>query len=111
MKKGAGGDIYGHEQVLQKWAAADSCLATPVMTHLPVINEDGTSVIREEFQNPNGLEVIGYTIVGGGHTWPEGSQYLPKAMIGTVSHNLDACEIIWDFFRHYRHTFVEYPYK
>jgi polyhydroxybutyrate depolymerase len=106
MKKGAGGEIYGHEELLQEWATVDSCDARPVITSLPAMANDGTSVTREEYRNKYGIKVVGYTINGGGHTWPGGTQYLPKAIIGPLSHNLDACEVIWDFFKHSRKVHV-----
>ncbi len=99
MKKGAGGSIYGHEDLLRKWAAVDHCDNKPVTTNLPVIVNDGTSVVKEEFTSNSGLKVIGFTIVDGGHTWPGGSQYLPKFMIGSVTKNLNACDEIWKFFK------------
>jgi len=105
MKKGAGGSIYGHEEVLKKWAAIDNCDSKTIVTNLPVKVNDGTSVIKEEYINPtNNLKVIGFTIVDGGHTWPGGSQYLPKFIIGPVTKNLDACEEIWKFFKQNRLT-------
>ena len=102
MKKGAGGAIYGHEDVLKKWAAIDLCNKKPVITDLPITINDGTSVIKEEYTNNNGLRVVGFTIVDGGHTWPGGTQYLPKFMIGTVTKNLNACDEIWKFFKENR---------
>jgi polyhydroxybutyrate depolymerase len=99
MRKGAGGSIYGHEEIVKKWAAADGGGANPAVTNLPVKENDGTSVIKEVYSNKKGLKVIGYTITGGGHTWPGGTQYLPKMIIGKLSHNLDACQVIWDFFK------------
>jgi polyhydroxybutyrate depolymerase len=105
MKKGAGGTIYGHEEVLKKWSAIDNCDSKPIITNLPVKVNDGTSVIKEEYINPtNNLKVIGLIIVNGGHTWPGGSQYLPKFIIGPVTKNLDACEEIWKFFKQNRLT-------
>jgi polyhydroxybutyrate depolymerase len=101
MKKGAGGEIYGHEEVLKKWAAMDNC-SKLTTTELRVIKDDGTSVTKEEYNGEAGVKVIGYTINGGGHTWPGGTQYLPKMIIGTVSHNLDACQVIWDFFKQHK---------
>jgi len=106
MKKGAGGSIYGHEELLKQWAATDSCQEKPVITNFPIKINDGTSVIREEYRNKDGAAVVGYTIVGGGHTWPGGTQYLPKAIIGRLSHNLNACEAIWDFFKRFRKTYI-----
>ena len=37
-------------------------------------------------------------IVGGGHTWSGGSQYLPKFVIGPVSRDFSASERAWQFF-------------
>lgn len=46
--------------------------------------------------SPN--EVLVYKISGGGHTWPQGLQYLPKAMVGTVCRDFNGNEAIWNFF-------------
>lgn len=99
MKKGAGGSIYSHAEILKKWAALDNCAPQPVITELPVMLSDGTSIVKQEYANTNGLKVIGFTIVDGGHTWPGGAQYLPKFMIGPVTKNLNACDEIWKFFK------------
>jgi len=100
MKRGAGGTIYGHEEVLKKWASVDGCDNKPVITNLPPKVNDGTTITKEEYENPSThIKVIGYTVTNGGHTWPGGSQYLPKMIVGPVTHNLDACEVIWDFFK------------
>jgi len=101
--KGAGGEIYGHEDILKLWADTDHCNNAPVITNLPLIVHDGTSIIKEEYNNPaTGINVIGYTVTYGGHTWPGGTQYLPKFLIGTLSHNMNACQVIWDFFKGYK---------
>jgi polyhydroxybutyrate depolymerase len=44
------------------------------------------------------VAVADFEVVGGGHTWPCGRQYLPEAIIGRTSTSLDACGVIWDFF-------------
>jgi polyhydroxybutyrate depolymerase len=38
-----------------------------------------------------------YRIVGGGHTWPGGAQYLPARVVGPVVGGLDATGILLDF--------------
>ena len=43
-------------------------------------------------------EVVFYRIDDGGHTWPGGKQYLPKAIIGPTTRALDASEVIAQFF-------------
>ena len=97
--KGAGGSIYSHENILKKWAEVDQCDSKPVVTSLPILVNDGTSVQKEEYSGADGLKVIGFTIVDGGHAWPGGTQYLPKFMIGQLSKNLNACDEIWKFFK------------
>jgi len=97
--KGAGGVIYSHEEILKKWAAVDQCNSKPVVTDLPILVNDGTSVQKEEYSNANGTKVVGFTIWDGGHVWPGGTQYLPKFMIGSLSKNLNACDEIWKFFK------------
>jgi polyhydroxybutyrate depolymerase len=95
--------IYSHAEMLKLWVDADACDETPVTTNLPDNAGDGSCIIREEYANPKtGIKVVGYTIINAGHTWPGGTQYLPKMMIGSVSHNMNACEAIWDFFKGYK---------
>jgi polyhydroxybutyrate depolymerase len=101
--KGAGGDIYSHTDVLKLWAAAGKCQDNLEYTNMPDNANDGTSIKKEQYSNATtGLRVIGYTVINGGHTWPGGTQYLPKFIVGTVSHNLNACEAIWAFFKDYK---------
>jgi len=98
-----GRQIYSQDKVLQLWAKLDKCEPKPVFTTTADKANDGTSIIKEEYVNPaNGFKVIGYTIVNGGHTWPGGWQYLPKFIIGKTTKNLNACEVIWSFFRQYK---------
>jgi len=99
----SGAMVYSHEDMLKQWASADGCNATPVITTLPDSAGDGTSIIKEEYtNNATGVKVVGYTVTDGGHTWPDGSQYLPRLIIGRVSHNMNACEVIWAFFKGYK---------
>lgn len=43
-------------------------------------------------------EVVFYTIAGGGHTWP-GGDTLPEAIVGYTTQELDATQLMWDFFQ------------
>jgi len=98
-----GRQIYSQEGILKKWVALDGCNPKPVITNIPDAAHDGTSIIKEEYSNPaNGLKVIGYTINNGGHTWPGGWQYAPQFIIGKTTKNLNACRVMWDFFKGYR---------
>ncbi|WP_054814596.1 extracellular catalytic domain type 1 short-chain-length polyhydroxyalkanoate depolymerase [Nocardia arizonensis] len=79
------------------WRAANNC-AAPVTTALPPVADDGTSVTVRTAACPGNAEVVLYTVTNGGHTWPGGDQYLPEALIGKVSRQFDASEVIWRFF-------------
>jgi polyhydroxybutyrate depolymerase len=82
------------------WRKWDGATSTPVVEHLPDHAADGISVRREVYGGgKRGTEVIVYTIEGGGHTWPGGPQHLPLFLVGKASHNLDATEAIWGFFK------------
>jgi polyhydroxybutyrate depolymerase len=101
--KSAKGMIYSHNEAIKLWVTTDHCDSTPVINNLPDKQNDGTFITKEAYTNPaTGIKVIGYTVNNGGHTWPGGTQYLPKFLIGTLSHNMNACEVIWDFFNGYR---------
>jgi polyhydroxybutyrate depolymerase len=98
-----GREMYSHDQIIKKWVTLNNCNPEPVITQIPDNADDGTTIIKEEYSNPaNGLKVIGYTINNAGHTWPGGWQYFPKFIVGKTTHNLNACQVIWDFFKSYQ---------
>jgi polyhydroxybutyrate depolymerase len=100
--KAAGGDVYSHNEIIKLWVSINQCLPEPVETITPDQAGDSTSVIKKEFSNTDtGIIVCDYTIVNGGHTWPDGPQYAAINFVGLVSHNLNACEAIWAFFKQY----------
>jgi polyhydroxybutyrate depolymerase len=41
-------------------------------------------------------------ISNGGHTWPQGYQYLPKSIVGKTSQDMNASEVIWTFFKRFK---------
>lgn len=97
--KAAGGNAYSHEEVVKLWAELDECTELDI-TEIADLKNDETSIIKKEYSNPdNKLKVVSYTVKGGGHTWPSGPQYASKYFVGLVSHNLDGCTAIWNFFK------------
>jgi polyhydroxybutyrate depolymerase len=87
----------------QHWARVAGCAPVPVVSYLPDIAHDGTRVRCEVYSGGReGAEVVLYVIEGGGHTWPGGMPYLPERFIGKTSRQMDASEVIWDFFQ--RHS-------
>ena len=43
-------------------------------------------------------DVVFYSIEGGGHSWPGGGS-LPRIIVGNTNRDIDATEMMWDFFR------------
>ena len=81
----------------------NACNPSPVTTDLPDIASDGTTIRRSVYPGGmNGSEVAGYVVANGGHTWPQGYQYLGEAIIGKTSQDMNACEVIWAFFKRFK---------
>jgi polyhydroxybutyrate depolymerase len=105
MKK-LGEVLSAHESVMF-WVKHDGCSANPVITDEPDKDpDDGTRVQKQQYMNGrNNPEVILYTIKGGGHTWPGGHQYLGEWIVGKTCRDINATDIIWDFFE--KHPLAE----
>jgi polyhydroxybutyrate depolymerase len=86
------------------WIDHDGATTKPESADLPHHDSNGTSVHRDVYRGgKQGTDVVVYTIRGGGHTWPGGQQYLPAFLVGKVNHDIDASQVIWEFFsRHIR---------
>jgi polyhydroxybutyrate depolymerase len=98
------GKVLSVNETVSYWAIHDNCSSSPNVTWEPDKDpQDGTRVRKEVYENcGNGTEVVLYAIEGGGHTWPGGIQYLPKIVIGRTSRDIDANEVIWNFFKEHR---------
>jgi polyhydroxybutyrate depolymerase len=95
------GKVLSAYNSVKFWANYDNCSKSPLITYEPDRDpDDGMRIRTEVFGNgKNETEVILYAIEGGGHTWPGGYQYLGKRIIGNTSRDINACEVIWDFFK------------
>ena len=94
------GKVLSAPESIKVWVKNNECLETPVITYEPDMKpQDGTRVRKEAYTNgKNNSEVILYAIEGGGHTWPGGYQYLGEKIVGKTSRDINADEVIWDFF-------------
>ncbi|MEY3405115.1 MAG: hypothetical protein RL161_545 [Bacteroidota bacterium] len=96
----AGGFILSHTEVIEKWVNLNGCSPNPKITDLEDKAIDGTTIRRRVYSNAsNGSEVVSFIVQNGGHTWPQGYQYLSELIIGKTSQDMNACEVIWDFFK------------
>ncbi len=99
----AGGTILSHFQAIEKWVSINGYNNSPIITDLPDIANDGTTIKQRVYSGvTTGSEVVSYVILNGGHTWPQGYQYLPEAIIGKTSQDMNACEVIWSFFKRFK---------
>jgi polyhydroxybutyrate depolymerase len=94
------GSIVSTDRASQLWLDADDLHGEP---RVRAVAAKKTSDCTEQWQTwnggKNGSVVTLVSLAGGGHTWPGGAQYLPKAVVGVVCTELDASRVIWDFFR------------
>jgi len=95
------GKVLSAEESVGFWVNRNQCPAFPLVTEEPDLDpKDGTRVTRKEYTAClDGTRVILYSIDGGGHTWPGGIQYLPVIIVGRTCRDINACEVIWSFFR------------
>jgi polyhydroxybutyrate depolymerase len=89
------------EKTIHAWVKINQAEPSPQVEELPDRAHDGTQVIRYTYAaRKDGDEVILYKIIGGGHTWP-GRPFREK-LLGKATMNIDANEIMWEFFREKR---------
>lgn len=94
------GVVRSTQEVLTFWASQGGCDQTTEFTELPDRDPgDQTRIHHTRYQGcAAGVAVELYEVIGGGHTWPGANQYLPEWLIGRLSKDIEASEIIVDFF-------------
>lgn len=94
------GEILSTDRTIEIFRAFNGCSESPVAREIPdrakwdrcraqIVTYPGCA---------DGTEVVLVKLIGGGHTWPGGLQYLPRSLIGPVCRDLDASRTILDFF-------------
>jgi polyhydroxybutyrate depolymerase len=86
------------EDAAADWAAANGIASAPIVEPVPTPPGD-LPVTRMTWQAPSRPAVTLYRIDGGGHTWPDGAQYLPARFIRPTAQSLDATGILLEQFR------------
>lgn len=97
------GKVLSVSETVTFWVNHNHCSPSPLISYEPdrdPEDEDGTWVRKEVYENgTDGTEVILYAIEGGGHTWPGSDHSLPERIVGKTSKDIDATEVIWNFFK------------
>jgi polyhydroxybutyrate depolymerase len=74
------------------WAERNRCAATPVeSTVAPEVTRRAYTACADD------ADVVLYTVIGGGHTWPGGAP-LPEWLAGRTSNSVHASSRMWEFF-------------
>ncbi len=94
------GEILSTAGTIERFRRYNDCEAVPELVELPDSEpDDGTAVEIESYTHcAADTEVILVRVVGGGHTWPGGQPYLSPKIVGVVSQEINASEMILDFF-------------
>ena len=93
------GEVLSTLDTFERWKAWDRCPNQQSRPPLDRDPSDGTSVAERVATGcAGGVEVQLDEVRGGGHTWPDGLPYLGVRIVGRVSREIDANEVIWTFF-------------
>lgn len=85
---------------MEGWRLRNGCGPTPADgARAERDPNDGTMLVTKTWPNcPAATELL--TVIGGGHTWPDGNAYADDDVIGRVSHEVDNADILEFFDRH-----------
>jgi polyhydroxybutyrate depolymerase len=89
------------DETIRTWVKLDGCPDKAKVEDLPHKDGDPTTVKRFTYSpGTDGSEVILVQIIRGGHNWP-GRPILPGIdnLLGPITHDISANEMIWDFFQ------------
>jgi len=93
------GELIDTVAAAKLWAARNGCTADSGDADMPDSDPDDECKPKRRVWSGGEAPVELRTVVGMGHTWPGGSQYLPTAWIGPVCEDFDATKDIWEFFK------------
>lgn len=98
------GRVISTDATVRFWLTHNGITAESRTTELPDADpDDGCRTERTEWTDiERDLSVVLYKVIGGGHTYPGGLQYMPVSVIGRTSRDFHATEVIWDFFDTHR---------
>lgn len=97
---GSRGSSISTDWTIKIWQENNSCQQSSKIEEMDNNEDDGCKAEKTTYYKcKDGSKVVLIKIVGGGHTWPGASQYLPKLIVGAVCKDFNATEIIWEFFK------------
>jgi len=106
------GEILSTAASIEIFRSYDGCGKTPEIIKVKDKDpKDGAKVEIEKYTGGKlGTEVILVKVIGGGHTWPGGRRNLRPGIVGGLCRDINASEMIIDFFLKYsRKRYSVYP--
>ena len=95
---GKGGLVESAATTMNFWATVNNCNLDATLVHEPPRVTDGTSVFKYSYSDcKSGAPVIYYVVEGMGHSWPP-HPGREQRISGPTSQNINATDVMWDFF-------------
>jgi polyhydroxybutyrate depolymerase len=91
-------EVISTDETIAIWNKRNGCSVNDKKESILDSANDRMQVELSAWRNCSGADVLLYRIVGGGHTWPSGSQYLPAFWVGRVNKDIDGATVAWNFF-------------
>jgi polyhydroxybutyrate depolymerase len=90
-KTEGGGSLLSAEKTAETWSRMNKCGSGVKQTFTK------GQVAARSYQGCQAPVTL-MTVEGAGHTWPGGDQYLPRLLVGNTNRDVNASEMIWEFF-------------
>jgi polyhydroxybutyrate depolymerase len=91
-------------ETFRAWTKINNIGGAIIQKPVPTTKYDSTWAWMTSAHGFDDTDVVLYTVYGGGHTWPGGSQYLPIHYIGKTNQTFNAAAIAWEFLISHRLT-------
>jgi polyhydroxybutyrate depolymerase len=88
------GTVVGADSTIALWRAENSCAAHARLRTIQAPDGETPVSVTEYGDCTEGVRIVEYRIEGGGHTWPGGTQYLPRWIVGRTTEAINACDEI-----------------
>jgi polyhydroxybutyrate depolymerase len=97
---GISGNVLSIPETVAFWIVKNKLATAPRLSTLPDLDAaDGTTTTLYQYgTNTSVGEILLFSSLGGGHTWPGGAQDLPESVIGKVVKDFNENDAIGEFF-------------